>query len=287
MNSMYEKIGVIGAGTMGVGLSVTLLLRGYKVILIDTQDTILEKAKTEISKTMMYAPMINKKLPRKSPKEALVDLEMSLNLKALAASDFVVENITEDIDMKQSLYSQLNPILQEETIVAANTSCISITKIGSSISHPERILGIHFMNPVYLKEAAEVIRGQHTSDTTIQKASDLLKQLEIKPIVVKDFPGFVSNRISHLFMNEAAFVVQDQLAEPKDVDEIFKRCFGHKMGPLETADLIGLDTVVDSLKVLYDSFQDPKFRCCPLLQKMVDAGFLGRKSNKGFYEYKS
>ncbi len=284
---MYEKIGVIGAGTMGVGLSVTLLLRGYKVILIDTQDTILEKAKTEISKTMMYAPMINKKLPRKSPKEALVDLEMSLNLKALAASDFVVENITEDIDMKQSLYSQLNPILQEETIVAANTSCISITKIGSSISHPERILGIHFMNPVYLKEAAEVIRGQHTSDTTIQKASDLLKQLEIKPIVVKDFPGFVSNRISHLFMNEAAFVVQDQLAEPKDVDEIFKRCFGHKMGPLETADLIGLDTVVDSLKVLYDSFQDPKFRCCPLLQKMVDAGFLGRKSNKGFYEYKS
>jgi 3-hydroxybutyryl-CoA dehydrogenase len=167
-----------------------------------------------------------------------------------------------------------------------NTSCISITKIGAITKRPDRVVGTHFMNPVPMMKAVEVIKGFYTSEKTIQRTKDLLTSLNKEGIVVNDFPGFVSNRISHLMMNEAAFIVQDQVADIKTVDEIFKKCYSHKMGPLETADLIGIDTVVESLQVLYDSYQDPKFRCCPLLKKMVDAGLLGRKSGRGFYEYR-
>jgi 3-hydroxybutyryl-CoA dehydrogenase len=157
--------------------------------------------------------------------------------------------------------------------------------VGSVTDRPDKVIGVHFMNPAYLIDGIEVMRGFHTSDETVEKTLSLLDHLEKKTTIVGDLPGFVSNRISHVFMNEAAFVVQDQLAEPKDVDEIFRNCFGHSMGPLETADLIGLDTVVNSLRVLYEGYQDPKFRCCPLMQKMVEAGQLGRKTGRGFYNY--
>ena len=172
-----------------------------------------------------------------------------------------------------------------ECIYFVNTSCISITKIGSFTKRADKVIGTHFMNPVPMKHACEVILGYHTSEETIQILKDVLKKVEIRPIIVKDFPGFVSNRISHLLMNEAAMVVQDQVAAPEDVDDIFKSCFEHKMGPLETADLIGIDTVVDSLDVLYESYHDPKFRAAPILRKMIDANLLGRKSGQGFYKY--
>src|SRR6185436_18337484 len=167
----------------------------------------------------------------------------------------------------------------------ANTSCISITQIASVTRRPANIVGIHLMNPVHLKPTVEVIRGFHTSEGAMDTLLQLFSRLNKQAIVVEDLPGFVSNRISHLFMNEAAFVLQDNVASAEQIDLIFKKCFGHKMGPLETADLIGLDTVMLSLDVLHESFRDPKFRCCPLLRKLVHAGHLGRKTGRGFHAY--
>jgi 3-hydroxybutyryl-CoA dehydrogenase len=196
-----------------------------------------------------------------------------------------VENVPEDWNIKEKVYLELDHICKPEAIFGVDTSCISITKVAGITNRPDKVIGMHFMNPVYAKPVIEVMRGFHTSDETVANSEALLKQLNKKAIVVNDLPGFVSNRISHLFMNEAAWVVQDQVAQPEQVDKIFKKCFGHTMGPLETADLIGLDTVMHSLEVLYESYQDPKFRCCPLLKKMVDAGHVGRKAGQGFYTY--
>ncbi len=270
---------------MGTGLATDLVLHGLEAVLIDTSDEALERSRQEILKTVRFAPLLNKSVLRLSAKETLEKIQFATDLAQVSSCDFIVENVTEDIGIKEKIYRSLDAVCPPEVCFGVNTSCISITHIAAFTKRPERIIGMHFMNPVYLKSCIEVIRGYHTSDEGIQAAKGLLNQLGKEAIVVNDFPGFVSNRISHLFMNEAAFVVQDQVASPKDVDDIFKKCYNHKMGPLETADLIGLDTVMDSLNVLYESYQDSKFRCCPLLRKMVDAGLLGVKSGKGFYDY--
>jgi 3-hydroxybutyryl-CoA dehydrogenase len=199
--------------------------------------------------------------------------------------EFVVENVVEKWDVKRQLYPQLDAICPPACIFAANTSAISITKLGGATRRPDRVLGMHFMNPVPMKTTVEVIRGHHTSAETLARGKAFLAQMGKEGIVVNDLPGFVSNRVLMLTVNEAIFVVQDQVASPADVDKIFKQCFGHKMGPLETGDLIGLDTILYSLDELYAAYRDPKFRPCPLLQKMVDAGLHGRKSGKGFYTY--
>ena len=270
---------------MGTGLAVDLVLHGINTVLIDETVAILERSRAEILKNIRFAPLVNKSLPRLSVEEASEKLQLTTNLEAVSDCDFIIENVSEKRETKEKVYRNLDIICPPEVCFGANTSCISITHLASFTRRPQRVIGIHFMNPVYLKSCVEAIRGFHTSDACIQEAQTLLKQLGKEAIVVNDYPGFVSNRISHLFMNEAAFVVQDQVAPPKDVDDIFKKCYGHTMGPLQTADLIGLDTVVHSLDVLYQSYQDPKFRCCPLLRKMVNAGLLGVKSGKGFYEY--
>jgi 3-hydroxybutyryl-CoA dehydrogenase len=197
----------------------------------------------------------------------------------------VIENIPENWELKRPVYEQLDALMPPEVCFGANTSCLSITKIAAVTRRPTQVIGMHLMNPVHLMPTVEVVRGFHTSDRTVEQLQALFAQLQKKAIVVSDLPGFVSNRISHLFMNEAAFVLQDQVSTAEDIDRIFKQCFGHKMGPLETADLIGLDTVANSLDVLYESFKDPKYRCCPLLRKLVDAGHLGRKSGRGFHIY--
>ncbi|MEO8231774.1 MAG: 3-hydroxyacyl-CoA dehydrogenase NAD-binding domain-containing protein [Ignavibacteriota bacterium] len=282
---IFNNIGVIGAGNIGVGVATDLILNGINTVLVDISPNQLEKAKADILKNIRFAPLLLKNSPKVSKEAALEKLELSTDINDLSHCDFVIENVTEDWKIKEKVYKQLDTIIGSEICIGCNTSCISITKVGSVTNRPDKIVGIHLMNPVHLKSTVEVIRGFHTSDETLEKLNVLFKQLNKNSIIVNDLPGFVSNRISHLFMNEAVFVLQDQVASARDIDNIFKKCFGHTMGPLETADLIGLDTVMHSLDVLFDSYQDPKFRCCPLLRKMVYAGNLGRKTGKGFYEY--
>ncbi|HOO93363.1 MAG TPA: 3-hydroxyacyl-CoA dehydrogenase family protein, partial [Opitutales bacterium] len=221
----------------------------------------------------------------KDPDEVVSRINFTLDFKALSNSDFIVENVTEKWDIKKPVYETIDPIAPDHCVFAVNTSAISITKVGGITSRPDRVVGMHFMNPVPMKPLVEVIRGYHTSESTLAIAKDFLRSMGKKCVVVQDMPGFVSNRVLMLTVNEAAFLVQDQVSVPADIDRIFKSCFGHKMGPLETIDLIGVDTILFSLEVLYESYNDPKFRPCPLLRKMVDAGLLGRKSGQGFYPY--
>lgn len=282
---MYKKIGIIGAGTMGIGTSIDCGFHGIDSILVDVSEEQLNRAKAEIIKIARFSSIIDKNLPRISVEEVMERITFTTSIEAVTNCDFIVENVTENWDVKAEIYPQLSKICAPDVIFAPNTSCMSITKIGALTDRPDRVIGVHFMNPVYLKKSVEVIRGYHTSDTCIAETKNLLIQLGKDCIIVNDLPGFVSNRVSHLFMNEAAFCVQDNVASPVEVDDIFKKCYGHKMGPLQTADLIGLDTVVNSLDVLYQNYQDPKFRVCPMLRKMVDAGLLGKKSGKGFYSY--
>lgn len=279
------KIGIIGAGVMGTGVAQKFAQCGNEVILLDLSKDIVEKSKKNIKNNIRFYNMFNKDKKIENTDEILSLIKSSDNYEDLKDVDFVVENVPEVIDIKKGVYEKLEDVCKKECIYMVNTSCVSITKIGAVTKRADKVIGTHFMNPVPVKKASEVIRGFHTSDETVEKVTELLKSVDIKAIVVNDYPGFVSNRISHLLMNEAAYVVQDGVATPEQVDEIFQKCFEHKMGPLATADLIGLDTVVNSLDVLYESYQDPKFRVCPLLRKMVDAGLYGRKSGKGFYEY--
>jgi 3-hydroxybutyryl-CoA dehydrogenase len=281
----FKKIGVIGAGTMGTGVTVDLVLHGIHTVLTDISENALENAKSEITKSIRFAPLVHKGAPKVPVKEALEKITFTTDMKEVADCQMIIENVTENWDIKEKVYRELEQICNPEALYGVDTSCISITKIAGITSRPDKVIGMHFMNPVFAKPVIEVMRGYHTSGETVEKAEQLLAQLDKKAIVVNDYPGFVTNRISHLFMNEAMWVVQDGVANPEQVDNIFKQCFGHKMGPLETADLIGLDTVMQSLEVLYESYQDPKFRCCPLLKKKVDAGLLGRKSGKGFHDY--
>lgn len=282
---MINNIGVIGAGVMGRGITVDLIAHGFKVALIDISETILTKAKKDIVDTLRFLPLLNKNAPLISPKTALASIKTSTHLTHVKNCDFIIENISEKWELKEALYLRLDRICASEICFAADTSCIPITRIGAATNRPDRVIGIHFMNPSYLKSTVEIIRGEQTSDNTESKAQAILTRLEKETILVKDTPGFVSNRISHLFMNEAICVVQEEVANPGQVDQIFKKCFGHTMGPLETADLIGLDTVLNSLEVLYNAYDNPKYQPCPLLKKMVTQGRLGRKSKEGFYKY--
>jgi len=280
-----KTIAVIGAGIMGTDVALDLASYGYPVILNDLDNEILEKAGEKIKKDFKLFKMMKKELKEVTIDDILAKITFTVGYDGFDAVDLVIENIVEEWEAKKTLYLQLGKICKADAIYAVNTSCISITKIGALTADPGKVIGAHFMNPVPLKKIVEVIRGFHTAEETVVAMKEFLKTLGKTGVVVNDFPGFVTNRVSHLFMNEAAFLVQDGVAGPKEVDMIFTHGFGHKMGPLATADLIGLDTVVKSLEVLYESYQDPKFRCCPLLRKMVDAGLLGKKSGKGFFQY--
>jgi len=281
-----ETVGVIGAGVMGAGVAQNLAQTGHRVVLLDLSDEILARARASIERDMRFQSLF-KKGDGERPADVLARIEFTTDYTPLADADFVVENVTERWELKRGVYAELDEACPERCVFAANTSAISITRIGSATRRPDRVVGMHFMNPVPLKPTVEVIRGFHTSEETIQTSHRFLKGMGKEGIVVNDSPGFVSNRVLMLTVNEAVFLVQEQVASAEDVDRIFKTCFGHKMGPLETADLIGLDTILLSLDVLYESFNDSKYRPCTLLKKMVDAGLHGRKSGRGFYNYET
>jgi 3-hydroxybutyryl-CoA dehydrogenase len=285
-----KRVGVIGAGVMGVGVGQNLAQSGMEAVLVDVSEEVLERAKAEIRKNLRFAGMFQKGTATKdAAKEdaatVLGRIRFSTRLEDLADVDFVVENVPEKWEIKKEIYPRIDAICPERAIFAVNTSCYSITRVGALTQRPDRVIGMHFMNPVPLKPMVEAIRGHHTSEATIETARQFLRQMGKDCILVNDMPGFVTNRILMLTINEAVFVLQDGVATAEQVDQIFKTCFGHKMGPLETADLIGLDTILYSIEVLHESYNDSKYRPCPLLKKMVDAGLHGRKNGKGFYDY--
>jgi 3-hydroxybutyryl-CoA dehydrogenase len=282
-----ERVGVIGAGVMGTGLAQTLAQAKIAVILLDISEERLQQARGEIKKNIRLQKLLKQNAAAEKTTEVLERITASTDYRSLEAADFVIENVTEKWEIKQNVYQQIDRICRPDCILAANTSSIPITRLASVTRCPSRIIGLHFMNPVWLKPMVEVIRSYHTSEETMATAQQLLTRLGKEWIIVNDSPGFVSNRVLMLTINEAVFLLQDQVASVEDVDRLFRTCFGHKMGPLETADLIGLDTILFSIEVLYQSFNDSKYRPCPLLRKMVDAGLYGRKSGRGFYRYQS
>lgn len=278
-------VGVVGAGVMGVGVAQSLAQAGHRVLLLDVSDAVLERARAELQKNLRFHGMFSGQKGGPPPAEVLGRIAFVTEYDRFAEADFVVENVTEKWELKSPVYPLLDAVCPPHACFAANTSAYSITRIGSLTRRPAQVLGMHFMNPVPLKPTVEVIRGFHTSPQTIDTARALLASLGKEGIVVNDMPGFVSNRVLMLTINEAAWLVQDQVAPAEDVDRIFVTCFGHKMGPLATADLIGLDTILFSIEVLYESYADSKYRPCPLLKKMVDAGLHGRKNGRGFFDY--
>jgi 3-hydroxybutyryl-CoA dehydrogenase len=284
-----KQVGVVGAGVMGVGLGQNIAQSGLAAVLVDISDEVLEHARGEIRKNLRFQGMFQKGAAGGAKKEdadtVLGRIHFTTKLEDLADVDFVVENVPEKWEIKKEIYPRIDAICPQHAVFAVNTSCYSITRVGALTKRPDRVIGMHFMNPVPLKPMVEAIRGHHTSEATIETGRRFLRQIGKDCILVNDMPGFVSNRVLMLTVNEAVYVLQDGVATAEQVDQIFKTCFGHKMGPLETADLIGLDTILYSVEALYESYNDSKYRPCPLLKKMVDAGLHGRKNGKGFYDY--
>ena len=282
-----ETVGVVGAGVIGTSLCEDLLEAGFPAILVDISDDILRTAAQNIRAGIRARGMLGRRkgAARIPIDDMLARLTPSTDYQSLADADAVVENVTEDMDVKRPVYEMLDAVCHDRCILIANTSCVPIGRLASFTRRPERVIGVHFMNPVPLKPTVELIASEKTSAETKSRAGALLDALGKNYIEVNDSPGFVSNRVLMLTLNEAIFVLHDRVADAETVDAIFRSCFDHKMGPLETADLIGLDTVLNSLLVLLDCLGDEKFQPCPLLKDMVDAGKLGRKSGRGFFAY--
>ncbi|UCG12329.1 MAG: 3-hydroxybutyryl-CoA dehydrogenase [Deltaproteobacteria bacterium] len=285
---MSEKtVGVIGAGVMGTGVAQKLVQHGFQIVLIDLNEGVFERARNEIRNNVRFQAFLAKdKSKAHDPEDIVRRIQFTTSYVPLKNAFFIIENVSERWDAKQAVYPRLDAVCPKETVYAVDTSCFSITRVGALTDRPDRVIGIHFMNPVSMKPTVEMIKGYHTSEQTINIAKDLLARMNMDWVLVNDSPGFVTNRVLMLTVNEAIYLLQEQVATVEQVDEIFRKCFAHKMGPLETADLIGLDTILYSIEVLYESFNDSKYRPCPLLRKMVDAGMLGRKSGRGFYTYK-
>ncbi|AKT41169.1 3-hydroxybutyryl-CoA dehydrogenase [Chondromyces crocatus] len=270
---------------MGAGVAQNLAQTGHQVILVDIDEGQLGRARDTIHQGVRMQLLFKKAPSNEGPEQVLSRVETTTDLERLTAASFVIENVTEKWEIKRPLYGDLDRICAPSCVIAANTSAIPITRIGAATKRPAQIVGIHFMNPVPMKRVVEVIRGYHTSEETLETTRALLTRMGKEQVLVNDAPGFVSNRVLMLTINEAIYLLHEQVASAEDVDRVFKGCFGHPMGPLETADLIGLDTILLSLEVLHDSFSDSKYRPCPLLRKLVDAGLHGRKTGRGFYPY--
>lgn len=282
-----ERIGVIGAGVMGRGVSTQLLATGHRVVLVDQSVGVLDEAVEDIRLQLRLLRLMARTTERRGPGDQLTRLQCTVDDTELSDVDFVIENVTEKWTVKQQVYERLEQICRPECPWAANTSAIPIARFARLTQRPDRVIGVHFMNPVPAKPTVEVIRAITTSETTFAATLQLLQQMGKSSIVVGDTPGFVSNRVLMLAINEAIHVVDAGTAPPADVDRVFRECFGHPMGPLETADLIGLDTVLLSLEVLRDEYGDDKFTPAASLKKLVAERRLGRKAGHGFYVYET
>lgn len=282
---MNKLIGVIGAGVMGTGVSQSFAQNGFEVILVDISKDQLERSKTKIKEGVRFHRHLSKDGTKPNLEEVLGRIRFTTDMRELSKAGFIVENVTENWEIKKAVYEQLRNICSKDCILGVNTSAISITRVASLVDNPQRVIGIHFMNPVPLKPCVEVIRAVHTSEETIGKTRKVLQEIGKSDVIVQDSVGFVTNRAMMIFINEAVFMLYEHVASAADIDKLFIQCFGHKMGPLQTADLIGVDTILKSLEVLYDGFNDDKYRPCPLLKKMVDAGHHGMKNGRGFYDY--
>jgi 3-hydroxybutyryl-CoA dehydrogenase len=276
-------VGVVGAGVMGTGVAQNLAQYGYETILVDVSEELLAQARSVIARNCRVSGLMGG--PALEPDEILGRITTAVGLESLAKADFVIENVTEDWEIKRAVHLELDQVLRPDAVVIVNTSAIPITRVGAVGSHPERVVGVHFMNPVPAKPVVELIPGFHSSPEVVEVTRQFLADFGKKAVKVKDSSGFVSNRVLMLTVNEAAYLVHEGVADAQSVDEVFRGCFGHPMGPLETADLIGVDTILYSVEVLYEHYADSKFRPCPLLKQMTDAGLHGRKTGRGFYTY--
>jgi 3-hydroxybutyryl-CoA dehydrogenase len=279
-----ERVGVIGAGTMGNGIAHVFARGGYQVALCDIEQRFLDRGR-EIIRKNLDRELAKNKISSDDKTATLERIQLVTDRSKLAACDLVVEAATEKFEIKAEIFRDLDGICRPEVILASNTSSISITKIGALTKRPDRVIGMHFFNPVSVMKLVEVIRGLATSDESFETIRDLARKLEKTPVEVNDAPGFVSNRVLMPLLNEAMYTVMEGVATPEAVDEVFKLGMAHPMGPLTLADFIGLDVCLDIMRVLQDGLGDPKYRPCPLLIKMVDAGWLGKKSGRGFYKY--
>ena len=279
-----KTVGVMGAGTMGHGIAQVLIRSGYTVFLHDLSQQLLDSGAGRIAKGLNRDVEKNR-LTAEERDHALARLKPTTVAADLAAADFVIEAVTEKFDVKAGVFRSLEPHCRPETIFASNTSSISITRLAAATERPDRFIGLHFFNPVPVMKLVEVVPGLQTLPETADKALRLAESAGKTPVRVNDYPGFISNRLLMPMINEAVYCLMESVADAKGIDDVMKLGMNHPMGPLELADLIGLDVCLDIMKVLYESFRDSKYRPCPLLEKMVNAGRLGRKTGRGFYEY--
>ena len=279
-----KTIGVIGAGQMGGGIAQVAAASGFQVIMSDIAQDLLDKGVAAIGKNL-DRQVQKERMTEAGKKEVLARIKTTLLLKEMAAADFAVEAATEDEQLKLSIFKELAKICRPGVILASNTSSIPITRIASASKRAELVIGMHFMNPVPVMRLVEIIKGLATSEETFQVTKDLAIKMGKTPVEANDFPGFISNRILMPLINEAIFALLEGVGTAEAIDQVIKLGLNHPMGPLELADLIGLDTCLAIMKTLYEGFGDPKYFPCPLLKKYVEAGYLGKKSGRGFYSY--